>query len=191
MNIAVLGSGNGGSALACEWALKGHEVHIVDFERFPSMIRAIQKTGYISSQGQIEGNGRIKYAGFDFGKAIENAELIFAVGPAYSTEPFAEACRPHLRKGQIYVVCPTSCLGSLAFKRGLGLRLEDNSVIVAETSTLPYAVRILEPGRIHVYNRLKAGYFVATLPSNLNEQVFNMLVKVHDGIQPAKNVWQT
>ena len=35
---------------------------------------------------------------------------------------------------------------------------------VAETSTLPYAVRITGDAHITVYNRLKGGYFVAGLP---------------------------
>jgi opine dehydrogenase len=62
--------------------------------------------------------------------------------------------------------CPSSCAGAIIFKQGLGLGIADDSVIVAETSTLPYAVRLTGPAHITVYNRLKGGYYVAGLPES-------------------------
>ena len=35
MNIAVLGSGNGGCAVAFDCAANGHQVRLFDFEQFP------------------------------------------------------------------------------------------------------------------------------------------------------------
>jgi opine dehydrogenase len=64
------------------------------------------------------------------------AELIYVVGPAYSTEPFGEAVSGKLRPGQTVIVSPSSCGGALAFKSAAGLALEDDAVRVAETSTL-------------------------------------------------------
>lgn len=71
----------------------------------------------------------------------------------------------------MFVVCPGSCAGALVFKQNLGLELKDPSVVVAETSTLPYAVRVTGPAHLTVYNRLKGGYFVAALPSRDTESV--------------------
>ena len=45
------------------------------------------------------------------------------------------------------LVCPGSCAGAIAFKRAAGLALDDEPIAVGETSTLPYAVRVIEPGR--------------------------------------------
>ena len=42
---------------------------------------------------------------------------------------------------------------------GAGLDLRDEEVVVAETSTLPYAVRLFEPGKIRIFNKLKGGLF--------------------------------
>jgi opine dehydrogenase len=81
-------------------------------------------------------------AGHEIEKALDGADIIYAVGPAYSTRPFAEACRPYLKKGQIVIVCPSSCGGAIEFKNGAGLDLRDEGIVVAETSTLPYAVRL-------------------------------------------------
>ncbi len=191
MKVAVLGSGNGALATAFEWAKAGHEVSIFDFEQFPKNIESINKTGGIYSEGELEGFQKITYAGHDISKVVSDAELIFAVGPAYSTEPFGEACKPYVKPGQKYVVCPSSCAGSIVFKNALGLDIKDDSVIVAETSTLPYAVRIIGDAKIAVYNRLKGGYFLAALPTKYTDEIYDVLAPVFNTIKKAENVLKT
>jgi opine dehydrogenase len=191
MKVGVLGSGNGALAVAFEWAKAGHEIYLFDFEQFSGVIKAINEAGGITSEGELEGFQKVAYAGHDISKVMEVAELIFAVGPAYSTEPFGKVCKPYVKPGQMYVVCPSSCAGSIVMKNALGLSLEDESVIVSETSTLPYAVRIVGEAKIAVYNRLKGGYFVAAIPSRQTESIYNVLVKVYKEIEMAENVLKT
>ncbi|WP_313339545.1 NAD/NADP octopine/nopaline dehydrogenase family protein [Sedimentibacter sp.] len=191
MKVAVLGSGNGALATAFEWAKAGHEVSIFDFEQFPKNIEQINNVGGIYSEGELEGFQKITYAGHDISKVVSDAELIFAVGPAYSTEPFGEACKPYVKPGQKYVVCPSSCAGSIVFKNALGLDIKDDSVIVAETSTLPYAVRIIGDAKIAVYNRLKGGYFLAALPTKYTDEIYGVLAPVFNTIKKAENVLKT
>ena len=148
MNIAVLGSGNGGCAVAFDCAAHGHQVSLFDFEQFPDSIKAVQKNGGIHCEGELEGFQPLVYAGHEIEKTLDGADIIYAVGPAYSTRPFAEVCRPYLQKGQIVIVNPSSCGGAIEFKNGAGLDLRDEGIVVAETSTLPYAVRLLEPGKM-------------------------------------------
>ncbi len=191
MRVAVLGSGNGGCATAFDWAAHGHEVRLFDFESFPGTIRAVQNQGGISSSGELDGFAPVAYAGHEIETALEGVELIFAVGPAYSTKPFAEACRPHLRKGQMIVVCPGSCGGSIEFKNGAALELGDDDVIVAETATLPYAVRLMAPGQIQVYLKLKDAVYTAAIPARLTATVMETLAPVYPGLSAARNVLQT
>ncbi len=191
MKVAVLGSGNGALAVAFEWARAGHKVYIYDFEKFNKSIEAINKAGGITSEGEMEGFQKIEYAGHDISKVIQDADLIFAVGPAYSTEPFGKACKPYVKQGQKYIICPSSCAGSIVFKNALGIDIEDDSVVVAETSTLPYAVRIIGEAKISIYNRLKGGYFIAALPTKYTKEMFDILVKVFDTIQMAENILKT
>lgn len=89
MKVAVLGSGNGGCGVAFDWAQHGHEVRLFDFEEFPANVAAVAANGGIQSTGQLEGWAETVYAGHDIGRALEGADLVFAVGPAYSTEPGA------------------------------------------------------------------------------------------------------
>jgi opine dehydrogenase len=191
MKVAVLGSGNGAHAIAFEWAKAGHDIYIYDFEPFSKNIEAINNAGGIKSKGELEGFQKIAYAGHDIFKVLVDAKLIFVTGPAYSTEPFGETCKPYVKTGQNYVICPGSCGGSIAFKNALGLELRDESVIVSETSTLPYAVRLVGDAEIFVFNRLKGGFSLAALPSKYNKSVYDKLVKVFENIVMADNVLQT
>ena len=191
MKVAILGSGNGACAMAFEWARAGHDIYMFDFPQFDRQIKAIQAAGGIYSEGEMEGFQKITYAGHDIEIVLKDTKLIFAVGPAYATEPFGKACAPYAKAGQIYVVCPSSCMGAVIFKNALGLKIDDYSITVSDTSTLPYAVRIIADGKIAVYNRLKAAYMLATLPSTKNDEVFDLLKPVHDGLEKAKNIFQT
>jgi len=191
MNIAVLGSGNGGCAVAFDCAAHGHQVSLFDFEQFPDSIKAVQNNGGVHCEGILEGFQPLVFAGHDIEKVLDGADIIYAVGPAYSTRPFAEACRPYLKQGQIVIVCPSSFCGSIEFKNGAGLDLRDDNIVVAETSTLPYAVRLLEPGKIKIFNKLKGGLFLATVPAQNTNYALAQVRDVYPAMSAAKNILQT
>ena len=191
MNIAILGSGNGGCAVAFDCAVAGHQVSMFDFEQFSASIAAIRNKGGIMCEGEVEGFQAVNYAGHEIEKALDGAEIIYAVGPAYSTRPFAEACKSYLKKGQIVIVCPSSCGGSIEFKNGAGFELRDEEIIVAETSTLPYAVRLLEPGIIRIFNKLKGGLFLSAVPAKNTAAVLEKVQDVYPTMTAAKNILQT
>lgn len=191
MKIAVLGSGNGGCAAAYDWSSAGHEVFLFDFENFRNNIDEINRRGGIESRGALSGFTEVAYAGTDLKRVIEGAGLIFVIGPAYSTKAFGEACRPYLADGQKYIVCPSSCGGSIVFKNALGLPIDDSRVTVAETSTLPYAVRLLKPGEINVFLKLKGGLFIAAVPKTKTQDILDDLKSVYPCLLPASSVLQT
>lgn len=190
MKVAVLGSGNGGLAVAFEWAQAGHEVRMFNFPEFVTILD-VEARGGISADGELSGFQKIEYAGHDISQVVPGADLVFVVGPAYSTEAFADACRPHISPGQVFVVCPGSCAGAIVFKNGLGVPLEDPTVIVAETSTLPYAVRITAEAHITVYNRLKGGYYLGALPGTSIASVYALMSVVYPEMVAATSVLQT
>ena len=191
MKVAVLGSGNGGCAVAFDFAAHGHQVSLFDFEQFPENVRSIHDCGGIHAEGELDGFAPVAYAGHDVAQALDGAEMVVAVGPAYSTKPFAVACRPHLKPGQVVVVCPSSCGGSIEFKNGAGLDVRDETVLVAETSTLPYAVRVTEPGRIKVFLKLRGGLLLSAVPARNTPHVLQRLRDVYPAMQAAQSVLQT
>jgi len=191
MKIAVLGAGAGGTAIAFDCAFHGHEVRLFDFPQFFENIAAIDANKCITAEGDISGSANIAYAGHEIDRALSGAELIYVVGPAYSTEPFGQAVAGKLEPGQTVIVSPSSCGGALAFKRAAGLALEDDSVRVAETSTLHYAVRLARPGHIRVFLKLRAGNLLAALPGRHTDDILRLIADVYPGMEPARSVLQT
>ena len=191
MKITVLGAGAGGTAMAFDCASYGHEVRLFDFEDFPANVAAVAEQGGIRADGDISGFAAIASAGHDIDEALDGAELIYVVGPAYSTEPFGEAVAGKLTAGQVVIVSPSSCGGALAFKKAAGLEVDDDTIKVAETSTLHYAVRLTEPGRVRVFLKLKAGNLLAALPGKHTEEILAAIADVYPSMESAKNVMQT
>ena len=98
MRVAILGSGNGGTAAAFEWAQAGHEVSLWDFEEFGENIAAIAASGHIEGRVKFEGTAPVRYAGHDLARAVDGADLVLVVGPAYAHEALGESLRGHLRE---------------------------------------------------------------------------------------------
>lgn len=190
VRITVMGAGNGALAVAGEWSLAGHDVRMVQTEEHSSGLAGIPEAGAVTVEGEIAGVAPITYVGTDFERALDGADVVFAVGPAFATETFAEASAPYLTDGMTVVVCPGSCLGAMAFARTAGLSL-DGGVTVAETSTLPYAARILSPATVRVFHRLNGGLYVAALGQERTAAVAEMLGTIWETIEPAGSVWQT
>jgi len=191
MRIAVFGAGAGGTAVAFDCATQGHEVRLFDFPQFADNIAAIAAQEGVHADGDLVGFARIETASHDAARTLDGAELIYIVGPAYSTEPFGEALAGKLEAGQTVIVSPGSCGGALAFRHAAGLAPEDDNILVAETSTLPYAVRLTEPGRIRVFLKLRAGNLLAALPGARTADVLAMISDVYPGMEAAKSVLQT
>jgi opine dehydrogenase len=191
MRVAVLGAGNGGLASAFDFAQHGHEVALYAPPEFGASVIAVDKAGGIASSGDLEGFVAVRYAGSDVAEALAGAELVLLVGPAYSTEPLATLAAPHLPDGAAVLICPGSCAGAIAFKRAVGLDLDGLRYTVGETSTLPYAVRITEPGVINVFLKLTAGLYLAGLPRSGTDRLHGLIKDVWPAVEKADSVFQT
>src|SRR6478609_9153862 len=191
MRVAVLGAGNGGVASAFDFAQHGHDVSLYATPEFASNTVPVQEAGGITAMGDLEGFAAIRYAGPDIEQAMDGAELVIPVGPAYSTEPHARAAAPYLTEEMAVLVCPGSCAGAIAFKRAAGLELEDDRIVVGETSTLPYAVRVTAPGVINVFLKLSTDVYLAGLPRSGTERLYELVREVWPAVEEAESVFQT
>lgn len=191
MRVAILGSGNGGTAAAFEWAAAGHEVALWDFERFGENIAAIAASGHIEGRVKFEGLAPVRYAGHDLARALEGAELVLIVGPAYAHEAMGEALRGHLSTEAAYCMLPSGCNGAVVLKQALGLDLRDDTYLIGETSTLPYGCRLVEPGVVRVTTRVLDGLYVAAVPSSRTPELLAKLQVVWPQAEAAANVLQT
>jgi opine dehydrogenase len=191
MRVAVFGAGNGGVASAFDFAQHGHDVSLYAPEAYGENVVAVAAAGGITASGDLEGFAAVRYAGHDAGKAMEGAELVVLVGPAYATDSLAADAAPHLADGMAVLVCPGSCAGAIAFKRVAGLALEDERVIVGETSTLPYAVRVTSPGVINVFLKLTTDVYLAAVPRAGTDRLLGLVRDVWPAVEPADSVFQT
>jgi len=191
MKIAILGSGNGACAAAADWSLAGHEVKMFDFEQFPKNIEEINKNGGVHVEGKLNGFGPVAYCGHSIEKAVSGADLILAIGPSYSAEPFANVVKDHISPNQIYVVCPGSFGGALITKKIFESTSNAHDVTVCESSTLPYAARVTKPGYAKIFLKLKGGLFLAAIPNSQTDKALEVFRTVYPCTKKAKNVLQT
>ena len=191
MRVAVLGAGNGGVASAFDFARHGHDVALYAPPEYGENVVAVNRAGGISSSGELDGFAPVRYAGHDAAEAMAGAELVLLVGPAYATEPLAAAAGPHMTEDVAVLVCPGSCAGAITFKRAVGLELDDPRYIVGETSTLPYAVRVTEPGAVNVFHKLTSDVFLAGVPRAGTDRLYAMVSDVWPAVERAESVFQT
>src|SRR5688572_27709880 len=191
MRVAVFGAGNGGLASAFDFAQHGHEVSLYATPEFGTNVVAVKAAGGITASGDLEGFAPVRYSGHDAAEAMAGAELVVVVGPAYATEPLAAAAGPHLTDGVAVLVCPGSCGGAIAFKHAAGLELDDERCVVGETHTLPYAVRVTEPGVINVFLKLTTGVYLAGLPRAGTDRLYELVADVWPAVEKVESVLQT
>src|SRR6478735_5772063 len=191
MRVAVLGAGNGGVAAAFDFAQHGHEVSLCATPEFGTNVVAVNQAGGITASGDLEGFAPIRYSGHDHGEALEGAELVVLVAPTYGIEPHAKAAASYLTEVKAVLVCPGSCAGAIAFKRAAGLELDDDRILIGETSTLPYAVRVTAPGVVNVFLKLETGVYVAGLPRSGTDRLYDLVKDVWPAVEKAESVFQT
>ena len=170
--IAVLGAGNGGQALAGHLGMKGFDVTLFQLPAFEETIAPIRESGSVTLTGFIQGTGPVR-ATADMAEALAGARVAYVVVPAFGQLPMMMEAAPFLETGTKVLFIPgnfASLVSSTWMKRA-GL---EKQVLLAETDTLPYACRLEEPGRVHVWGmkqRLAASAFPGSRTPELLEAI--------------------
>ncbi|MCE7738284.1 MAG: NAD(P)-binding domain-containing protein, partial [Candidatus Heimdallarchaeota archaeon] len=94
MNIAIIGAGCGGQAIAGYLASKGNEVNL--YNRSIDRIRLLMKKKEIELQGEIHSKGKLNLVTTDISEAVRGTELIMVVTTATGHYDIATALAPHL-----------------------------------------------------------------------------------------------
>ncbi|MDI6729779.1 MAG: 2-dehydropantoate 2-reductase N-terminal domain-containing protein, partial [Thermodesulfovibrionales bacterium] len=135
VKYAVLGAGNGGQCVAAYLKLKGYETSLYD--RYESVIEPIKEKGGIELKGvSLNGLARIDNITTNIKQAVEGADVILVVLPAFAHEYIAENLALELKDGQVVVLCPGSTGGVLEFKRVLKEKNCKAKIKLAETNSL-------------------------------------------------------
>lgn len=186
--VAVLGGGAGGHAVAADLTLKGFKVNLFELPQFVSGIKPTMETGEIELTGCAAGIAKINMVTTDIEKAIKGVRTIFVVAQSRADVLFAEACTPYVEDGQIIVLCAGNC-GSLTFANTFKNKKVRKDVVLAESASLPYGCRLRDPlrpgGPPHVRMLFFAPRFnVGVFPAKRTKETVKYLIKFYPGPVP-------
>lgn len=187
--FAVLGTGNSGQTFAADIALKGFNVNLAEVPAFESNLRAIEKKGGIKISGEA-GNGfaRLNMITTDLKEAVKGVDIIIIGGSAFAHEPISRLVAPYLEDGQFIMF--TSNFGALRFKKWMKDLNVPADVTPAETMSLLYATRAVEPGKVVVIG-LKNHLPTAALPASRTDDFLAKINPVFPQLVTAENVLVT
>lgn len=165
--ICVIGAGNGGSAIAGDMTLAGHEVRLFEFPEYAGNIQPIVDAGGIDVTGIARtGFATVALATTNLEEAVRGADVIMATTQALGHERVGRELAPFLTNGQAVILWPGSG-GTLTVRKvwdDLGF---DRKVILAEGVTFPYCCRRLRgPGTVNIHRIDGPKMLLAALPAS-------------------------
>ncbi|MEK7219871.1 MAG: NAD/NADP octopine/nopaline dehydrogenase family protein, partial [candidate division NC10 bacterium] len=187
--IAVIGAGNGGTAIAGDLTLAGHECRLFEFEEWAGNVTAVNEKGGIKVTGVAHtGFAKVALATTDLSAAMDGAELIMVATQAVTHTRVAHAIAPLVRDGHVVILWPGSG-GSLEIRRvfdELGVKAD---VLLGEGATFPYCCRRLEgPGTVNIHRIDGPRNQVAALPAARTPELMAALKGVYDTVVPARSI---
>lgn len=187
--ISVIGAGNGGTAIAAYMASQGAAVNLTDL--FPEYLAGVKKSGGI----ELIMDGNIAFQALnlitdDIAKAVEGAQLVMVVTPAFTHKMIAKALAPLLEDNQMIVLNPGRTGGALEFlntAQRFGCR---KKILVSEAQTLIYSCRKTGSCSVEIYG-VKREVTLGTLPACRTQEVIKVLHPYYPQFTPARNCLQT
>jgi opine dehydrogenase len=174
MKVAVMGGGNGSHTIAADLTLKGLTVNMFELEQFAARMRQVFETREIEMTGVAgSGTARLNMVTSDIQQAVENVEIIFIPLPGFAVATYAELLAPFLKKDQIVVLMPGT-LSALEFRQALRVNGNRAESIIAETGGLPFATRLIGPGRVKTFH-IRSVCALAAVPGNKGRLVYEKL----------------
>ncbi|HPF87983.1 MAG TPA: NAD/NADP octopine/nopaline dehydrogenase family protein [Candidatus Limiplasma sp.] len=184
MKITIVGTGNGGTTIGADLALKGHQVTLLKTsdklhnEHF-RLLRQTKRT-------EIEENGSIQTAEFtevttDYAQALQGAELVILYVQTNYHKPVIEKLAPYIQDGQCFLLEP-GYLSTCYF-----LQATRKNVTVIEAVSSPIDCRIVAPGKVHVLFRNVMNSF-GVYPKAHHEQAIAMLKQLQYPFRLMDNV---
>jgi opine dehydrogenase len=195
LNVAILGAGHAGFAHAADLSLKGFEVRLCEAPEMAETIAEIKKRGGIESEpdpstGLQGGFGKVHLITTDAAEAIDGADVIFVVVPAFAQHAFAKLIAPHVKTEQIVVLSPGNFGGAITFTEALKQHQCPSLPIICEAQSMMYACRKGGPDSIRIFG-FKEGLKIAVFPAKLTDTVIPTLKKVFPKIEAAPNILWT
>ena len=185
MQIAIIGAGNGGQALAGYFSLSGHKIRLYDIDE--AKIVYLRKRGYIDLYGLIQGRAYISCITNSIEETIKGAELVLVTTVANAHNDVAISIAPYIEEGQVILLNPGRTGGALIFKQSLKKCGCLKHYYLGETQTLIFACRAESIGVVNIIG-IKDKVLLAGLPSLDTEYIINKVKPIFQCFVSAKNV---
>ncbi|MFB0520967.1 MAG: NAD/NADP octopine/nopaline dehydrogenase family protein [Desulfatiglandales bacterium] len=193
--VAVLGGGACAQTFAAELALTGHKVSLYELpELAPETLGEVLKTHEIELSGKQlnfkwfrrDGVAKVDVVTTEIAEALRGAGLVIVAIPAKGHKPFFEKMIPCLEDGQMISIFPDN-FGSLMLRNMMREKGQDVDVIIGGWSSMPYGVRMVEPGKLDCILRIRE-LICDALPSKDGDKFFETLkgLPVFDGTVELK-----
>ena len=155
--VAIIGAGNGGQAAAAELGLQGFPIRLCDIN--PAMIAGLTARGGVECSGVLEGFAPVQLATTNLAEALDGADLVMVATARFAHAAIAAALAGIIPDHTPLLLNPGSSGGALEFTKIF--RERGVKPLVSTLATLPYAVRVQEPGRVMISLLTKTLYFAA------------------------------
>lgn len=148
MNISILGAGNGGTAVAAELSLKGHEVtliktsHAMHDENFNYLLENDGHVEMIENGKQV--TAKIKQITRDLSQ-LRKSELVIIYIQTNYHEQLIKRIKPYLRDGQFLLINPGYLSTAYVLKH-----CADIDLTICEAQSSFVDCRISEPGSVRI-----------------------------------------
>lgn len=195
MEISVLGGGNGAFAHAADLAIKGNTVNLCEVPEFKENLDGIidkheLRLTVTGNPGLQAGVARLNKVTTSAEEALEDANVVMIVVPAFAQKRFAEFCAPFVRDDHLIMLSPGNFGGCLEFSRIL--RKSGNSArpILCETECMTYSGFKTGADEVEV-SGYKHGHTVAAFPGKMGVRAVAILRDLFPTIKGADSILET
>jgi len=186
--LTVVGGGYGGLAMAGELSLKGHDVRLFEFADFAQSIAPVRDAGGIhitDQEGEQGGFAPLPLITHHMEDAVDGAEVIFVVLPAFAHDRALAELIPVLREGQLVIVC-TGYWAGLKY----GAAVAAKGAVLAENAIFIYASRRVGPTEVFI-DGVKNEIPVAAYDPSMTSTVSERLGRIFPQMKAASSTFET
>jgi opine dehydrogenase len=180
--VAVLGGGACAQTFAAELTLAGYDVRLYELpELAPETLGEVLKTHEIELRGEQlnfkwfrrAGVAKVALITTEVSEALRGAGLVIVAIPAKGHKPFFEKMIPYLEDGHMISIFPDN-FGCLMLRNMMRERGCSADVMMGGWSSMPYGVRVVEPGKLDCILRIRE-LICDALPSTDGGRFFETL----------------
>jgi opine dehydrogenase len=188
LNIAVLGGGHAGRALAGYLSLKGHNLSL--YNRTIENVAAIRDAGGINVEGIVEGYAPIDLVSDSMSEIIPGQDILLVTVPAQAHKFYAREMSQWVEDGQTLLIMPGATGGAIEFSNIFAAKADQADILLGEAQTFSFVSRTLDPHTV-LLSKIKNTVRVSALPAASNNEFIESLSRLPLSFDLCENVLET